>query len=199
MLTGIGTVVAREVSRAELMQEVGGFDVLIVRLAHQIDREVIDLGQRLKAIVTATTGLDHIDIEYARDRGIVVLSLRGEADFLRSVNATPEHTWALLLVNTSRGQLIDEGALVAALEDGHMAGAALDVIDNERDRGQRTGSPLLAYARAHDNLLITPHIAGATYESMVKTEVFMARKLRNFFISSGVLNYRRASTNQANA
>ena len=52
---------------------------------------------RLRAIVTATTGLDHIDLEYAQERGITVLSLRGETEFLQEVRATAEHTWALLL------------------------------------------------------------------------------------------------------
>jgi D-3-phosphoglycerate dehydrogenase len=39
---------------------------------------------------------------------------------------------------------------------------------------------LLAYARTHDNLIITPHTGGATVESMEKAEVFMANKLMHF-------------------
>ena len=82
-----------------------------------------------------------------------------------------------LLVNTARGELLDEEALVSALESGHLAGSALDVVSHERDQESRTKSHLLAYARHHDNLLITPHVAGGTHESMARTEVFMARKL----------------------
>src|SRR6185312_4409684 len=58
---------------------------------------VMDAGKRLRAIVTATTGLDHIDLDEAKRRGIAVLSLRGETEFLESVTATAEHTWGLLL------------------------------------------------------------------------------------------------------
>src|SRR6185312_7830256 len=58
---------------------------------------VMDAGKRLRAIVTATTGLDHIDLDEAKRRNIAVLSLRGETEFLESVTATAEHTWALLL------------------------------------------------------------------------------------------------------
>jgi D-3-phosphoglycerate dehydrogenase len=87
------------------------------------------------------------------------------------------------LINTSRGELVDEMALVQALERKRLAGAALDVICNEREPQQRRQSPLLAYARTHDNLLITPHLAGATHESMAKTELFMARKLMAFLDS----------------
>jgi D-3-phosphoglycerate dehydrogenase len=46
---------------------------------------------------------------------------------------------------------------------------------------------LLAYAREHNNLLITPHIGGATIESMAMTEVFVARKLAKF-LSNSVAN-----------
>jgi D-3-phosphoglycerate dehydrogenase len=87
-----------------------------------------------------------------------------------------------VLVNTSRGQLIDESALIRALTNKHLAGAALDVVAQERENDGRQKSPLLDYAGSHDNLLITPHIGGATYESMAKTEVFMALKLKKFLL-----------------
>ena len=294
LLSQVGIPVEKEMTRAELLRELPKYDVLIVRLGHQVDREVIEAGLNLKAIVSATTGLDHIDVESAQARSISVLSLKGETDYLRDIRATAEHTWALLLgllrrlvpaslaarsgdwnrdafrgrelqdqdigivglgrigqmiarygqvfgmevgafdpytrewtdgvwqastleqlltsstvltlhvplnnetrgmigptelqqlprgavlINTSRGQLIDETALVKSLEIGHLAGAALDVIAAERDSDRLQKSPLLDYAKKFDNLLITPHIGGATYESMAKTEIFMARKLTEF-------------------
>ena len=97
ILATLGKVIAKEMSRSQLLDELSDYDVLIVRLANQIDREVIDAGPRLRAIVTATTGLDHIDVAYAQAQGIAVLSLRGETEFLKEVRATAEHTWALLL------------------------------------------------------------------------------------------------------
>jgi D-3-phosphoglycerate dehydrogenase len=42
------------------------------------------------------------------------------------------------------------------------------------------GRPLVEYARTHDNLIITPHIGGATRESMANTEIFMAGRLAEF-------------------
>jgi len=296
LLAQLGKISAKEMSRSQLLKELDHYDVLIVRLAHQIDREALNAGGRLRVIVTATTGLDHIDLEYAQERGITVLSLRGETEFLQEVRATAEHTWALLLgllrnivpasiaarqgnwdrdrfrgrelngkrlgivglgrlgqkvaryglafgmdvgvfdpfvldgvdgvrrepaltdlltksdilslhlplntetqgmigttelallpagavlVNTSRGQLIDESALIKALKRKHLAGAALDVVAQERNSQNRCLSPLLDYAGTHDNLLVTPHIGGATYESMAKTEVFMAHKLTKFLL-----------------
>ena len=97
ILRELGEVAEGNLDREELLARLPGYDVLIVRLAHQVDREVIDTGRHLKVIVSATTGLDHIDTSYAASKGIAVLSLRGEAAFLDSIWATAEHTWALLL------------------------------------------------------------------------------------------------------
>ncbi len=80
------------------------------------------------------------------------------------------------LINTSRGELIDEQALLNALSSDHLAGAALDVISDENAAGMEN-HPLIRYAREHSHLLITPHIGGCAKESMEKTELFLAEKL----------------------
>jgi D-3-phosphoglycerate dehydrogenase / 2-oxoglutarate reductase len=80
-----------------------------------------------------------------------------------------------LLVNTARGELIDEAALLEALRTGRVAGAGLDVLAQE----PRVNLALVALQREH-NVVITPHIGGATTESIAKTELYMARRLREF-------------------
>ena len=87
-------------------------------------------------------------------------------------------------VNTARGELIDEGALLDALSSGKLAGAALDVLENEQDSTTLFNTPLMQYAQEHDNLLITPHIGGCTLESMQKTELFIVNKLKSFLENS---------------
>lgn len=82
-------------------------------------------------------------------------------------------------INTSRGHIVNERALLSALRSGRIKGAAIDVIKEARSRNIGN-SPLIKYARAHDNLIITPHIAGATRESMEKTEVFIANKIARY-------------------
>lgn len=81
-----------------------------------------------------------------------------------------------ILINTSRGGVVDETALLESLENGRLAGAALDVVEGEPAVG--ASHPLVAYARAHENLLLTPHIGGNTRESFEKTELFLAEKVR---------------------
>lgn len=86
-------------------------------------------------------------------------------------------TW---LINTSRGDVINEEALFDALKSGQLAGAALDVIQNEHNLAQQKSHPLVEYASSHDNLIITPHIGGATYESVEKADLFLANKIAKF-------------------
>jgi D-3-phosphoglycerate dehydrogenase len=70
-------------------------------------------------------------------------------------------------INTSRGELVDEEALLAALQQGHIAGATLDVLGDEKATGMAE-HPLVVYARQHSNLIITPHIGGALWNRWPK-------------------------------
>ena len=71
-----------------------------------------------------------------------------------------------VLVNTSRGGLVDEAALVAALRSGRLRGAALDVLEAEAvDMKDPLAHNTLPIAEL-DNLVVTPHVAGQTEESL---------------------------------
>ncbi len=79
------------------------------------------------------------------------------------------------LVNTSRGGIVDELAMLKALEKGWLKGAALDVLQGEHE--MNISHPLIQYAKKNRNLVIVPHIGGNTYESFEKTEHFIADKI----------------------
>ena len=235
-----------------------------------------------------------MDLEAARERGVEILSLRGEHEFLRGVGATAEHTWALLLgllrclpaasaaakrgdwdrdafrgrelegkrlgvlglgrigervacfgqafgmevraydryridwpaevirmptletlletsdvltlhvplsedtraligrrqlsrlpagavlVNTARGAVLEGVPVVEFIRSGRLAGAAVDVVEGETTAEGVGADPLVLAARELEQILVTPHVGGATAESMAKTEVFMAKKLAAF-------------------
>jgi D-3-phosphoglycerate dehydrogenase len=77
------------------------------------------------------------------------------------------------LINTSRGELLNWEALLDHLQSGHLAGAALDVFEGEFVPGfaeRFPDHPVLAYARTHDNLILTPHIGGSTVDAWRLTE-----------------------------
>jgi len=83
------------------------------------------------------------------------------------------------LVNTSRGCLIDEAALLDALEDGRVKAAGLDVICGEIE-GDTRAHPLVQYASSHSTLMITPHCGGMSYDGQEKAFRFAAQKLRRY-------------------
>lgn len=290
-LNGEGEVVMADLKYDELLSEIATANVLWIRLRNRIDALLLKAAPSLRFIATATTGLNHIDLEEAQRRGIAVVSLKGEREFLKDVRATAELTIALLLalmrqipaarasvleerwerdaflghelygmtagivgfgrlgrivarylrafdmtvlasdprvtevdmppdvrlasmeqllrasdvvtmhvdlspethgffgpghfammkkgswfINTSRGELIDETALIHALQTGHLSGAALDVVSGEH-AGSMGEHSLIRCARTHPNLLITPHIGGYTRQSLEKAECFLAEKL----------------------
>lgn len=82
-----------------------------------------------------------------------------------------------VLVNTSRGGIVDETALAAALRSGHLGGAALDVFEHEP---LPAGSPLAGAPR----LLLTPHIAGLTLESNMRVSTMIADRVLAFLARS---------------
>ncbi|MDP6781701.1 MAG: NAD(P)-dependent oxidoreductase [Alphaproteobacteria bacterium] len=295
ILDTLGEVTEKALDRDGLLKTMAGCEVLIARFGHRMDEELFAAAPDLRALVSATTGLDHIDLEAAADHSVVVLSLKGETEFLKEMSATAELAWGLLLavlrhipqaagsvkdgiwdrdafrgnelrgkqlgilglgrlghmvaeygrvfgmsvaaydpyasdwpmgveihsaaedlvedaqvlsihvplndetrglidgemlarlpegavlINTSRGAVVDEPALLTALGSGHLAGAGLDVVADELSGGP--SQALLAHVRDNDNLIITPHMGGATVESMEKAEVFMAQKLTRFLES----------------
>ncbi|MFK7825077.1 MAG: NAD(P)-dependent oxidoreductase [Oligoflexales bacterium] len=265
---------------------------MVCRLGVTLDAQILSRFENLSFIATVTTGLDHIDLDYCDRNNINVISLKNEKQFLHTIRATPEHTWALLLallrriepafqsvkeqrwerqnffgrelfgkkigiigfgrvgsiigryanafgmeviandivdimpgdflvrqvslnqlledsdivtvhvplesdtanligynelslmkrssflVNTSRGAIVNESALIKALENSIIAGAAVDVLSDEtKPNYHYSSNKMISFAASSENLLITPHIAGSTIESMENTSLFIAKKI----------------------
>ncbi len=81
----------------DLNKFLNSLDILFVRLSFKIDKVFIDKCSNLKWICSPTTGHNHLDLEYINKKKINVITLRGETKFLKSIKATPEHTFGLIL------------------------------------------------------------------------------------------------------
>ena len=87
-------------------------------------------------------------------------------EFIRSMRA------GAILINTARGGVVDESALIEALRDGRLGGAALDVFESE-PLDDESGA---AFAGV-PNLLLTPHIAGITEEANQRVSLVTAQNV----------------------
>jgi D-3-phosphoglycerate dehydrogenase len=286
-------LVARRMNQAAFETAAPDFDAVLVRFNTRVRGELLQRASRLQAILSPTTGLDHIDMTGAQRLGVKVFHLRGQKRFLKAISATAELTIALMLavlrklpaavestraghwepgpfrgreaagkvlglvgggrlgskvarvgvalgmrvlvydplvmrlpagvvrvdslqevlskadilslhvplipetvhligasqfaimkpgsvlVNTARGAVVDTPALLDALHSGRLAAAAVDVVEDEESILRGGNHILIDYAHQHDNLLITPHIGGATYEAVEKTDVFILNRYFN--------------------
>jgi glycerate dehydrogenase len=83
-----------------------------------------------------------------------------------------------LLVNTARGALIDETALIRSLRERRLAAAALDVISREPPPADH---PIIRAAKELDNLLVTPHTAWSAREARERLLGEVEENIRAFF------------------
>jgi len=84
------------------------------------------------------------------------------------------------IINCARGGLVDEVALKAALDSGHVAGAALDVFAEE----PATASPLFGTP----NFVSTPHLGASTSEAQVNVAIQVAEQMADYLVNGGVTN-----------
>lgn len=296
-LRAVAEVELIEADQATVLARIAEFDGYLASLKVRMDREMLDRARRLRVIATPSTGLDHIDMARAVEKGIRVISIKTEYGLLEEVTCTAEMAWALLLaavrkipwsfaaacegqwardhyrghqlsgktlgvvgcgrlgrmvvdygkafrmrvlgcdvkaleipgvemvdmdtllgesdvisihvhltpentgfldaarfakmkdgvvlINTSRGAVVDEAAFLAALESGRVGAAGVDVLVGEW-REDLAEHPLVRYARTHENLVISPHTGGVTFESQSMTLAFTADRLAEALRGGGV-------------
>lgn len=86
-----------------------------------------------------------------------------------------------VLINTSRGSVTDEEALLASLQNGRLAAAGLDVLEGEPIVATHR---LVEYARKHENLIITPHIGGFCPDAVNLVVAHAARRISDVLAQS---------------
>jgi (S)-sulfolactate dehydrogenase len=153
----------------------GGIGRLAGRLARALGMRVVGFDPQIEATsavwaaeATASCGLD----ELLSEADVVTLHVPLAASTRHLIDAPrlARMKAGAILINTSRGGVVDEAAVASALASGRLGGAALDVFEQEP---LPAGSPLASCP----NLLLTPHIAGVTAESNVRVSTLIADKV----------------------
>jgi D-3-phosphoglycerate dehydrogenase len=179
--------VAKRVAESHQRMQRGDWNAIVGTEMYGKTVGLIGLGRIGRMVAKRLQGFDanilvfdpFLEPAAARDAGVTACSLEEvlkQSDFI-SLHAplTPDtrqlinaHTLALMkreviLVNTSRGELIDEVALLSALQSGALGGAGLDVFLGEKDRSARAIAEQLL---ALPNVVGTPHTAASTRDSL---------------------------------
>jgi len=179
--------------KAFLGQELRGKALGLVGFGH-IGAEVARLAQAFGMQVTAYD--PHIAPRIASGLSVKLVPLEelfSSSDFISlhaSATAESRHlvnarTLGLAragvrIVNCARGELIDESALLAAIEQGKVAGAGLDVFETEPPKDFRLV--------AHPHVIATPHIAGSTEEAQEIVGIRIAEQVRDYLAEGIVRN-----------
>ncbi len=156
----------------------GGIGQLTARLAQALGVTVIahDPMFASDAPVWAATNVACMSIDdllAAADIVSLHVPLVDQTRNLIDAAALAKMKQASILINTSRGGIVDEAALAQALHAGHLGGAAIDVFTQEP---LAAGTPLADVP----NLILTPHIAGVTEESNTRVSAVIATLVGNY-------------------
>ena len=153
----------------------------VARRARALEMRVLAHDPYLRPELAAELGVELVplaDVLAQSDFLSLHTALSPATDKLLNAQTLAQMKRGSRLVNTARGELVDEAALAEALRSGHLAGAGLDVFAVEPPRD----SPLLGLP----NVIATPHVAGSTTEAQEEVGVLIAQQVRDY-LAEGIL------------
>jgi D-2-hydroxyacid dehydrogenase (NADP+) len=166
---------AREWERHQFT-ELDGARLAVIGMG-PIGMEIARLG-----VACATYGFDQLDAVLSRaDWVAVALPLTNDTVNLFDAARLSRMKPGAHFINVGRGELVEEPALVAALQSGHIAGAGLDVFAVEP---LPQDSPLWSMP----NVIVTPHSSGASPKSAIRAEKLFVENFRNFLAGAPLRN-----------
>ena len=152
---------------------IGGW---MARYGHAFGMEIVGHDPFQETLPDGVTRVTLDDLVSTSDVITIHVHLSEETRGLLSADLIGRIKPGAIFLNTSRGALADEAALLEALESGPLAAAGLDVLDGEPDIADH---PLRLYAKQHDNLLITPHCGGFSPDAVRVVCRRAAEKIRD--------------------
>ena len=138
---------------------------IAVEAARRLDVELVDYDELLSRA-------DIITVHVPRTK---------ETTGLLGAEAFQKTRPGVLVINAARGGIVDEAALLEALNDGRVGGAALDVFETEPPPADH---PLLN----HERVICTPHLGASTGQAQVNVAVAVAEQVRDFLLAGLVRN-----------
>ena len=121
---------------------------------------------------------DLTDVLSKSDIVSIHVSLTCLSVFMIDYNALKHIKNGAYIINTARSLVVHPIDLLDYLQNGKLGGAALDVIESYTNAEKLL---LRRYAKNYDNLILTPHIGGNTIESRIKTDIYIAKKIKEFW------------------
>ena len=161
----------------------GNVGSIVADRAHGMRMRVIAYDPYLSEERTHDLGVEKLDLDEVLKRADLITlhaPLTETTRHMIDAAALAKTRPGVLIVNCARGELIAEADLKAAIETGHVAGAALDVFSEE----PALSNPLFGM----DRVIATPHLGASTAEAQEKVAVQIAEQMADFLLSGAVSN-----------
>jgi D-3-phosphoglycerate dehydrogenase / 2-oxoglutarate reductase len=161
----------------------GNIGSIVAERAHGLKMKVIAYDPYLSPERAIDLGVEKIELdELLRRADFITLHtpLTEKTSNIIDAAALAKTKKGVRIINCARGGLVDETALRAALESGHVAGAALDVFTVE----PATENPLFG----HPNVVCTPHLGASTAEAQENVALQIAEQMSDYLLNGAISN-----------
>jgi len=161
----------------------GNIGSVVADRAQGLKMKVIAFDPFLAVERAADLGIIKVELDELFERADVISLHTPLTDQTRGIvgkDAFAKMKDGVRIVNCARGGLVDEAALLEALDSGKVAGAALDVFEVEPAKE----NPLFG----HENVIATPHLGASTTEAQVNVALQVAEQMSDYLLTGGVTN-----------
>ncbi len=166
----------------------GNIGRIVADRAQGLKMRVVGYDPVLSEAAAAKLGVELLPLDEVFRRAdflTVHTPLLPETRGLVGADAFQKMKQGVLIVNAARGGIVDEAALLDALNSGKVAGAALDVFTEEPPPKEH---PVLGALLAHERVIATPHLGASTEEAQEKVAVEVAEQIAAYLLRGEVRN-----------